>query len=323
MTDSSTPEGTGLTEAQAAEAFEAMLTRQEEGTGKPETDTEAESEEEAPEADPEEEEQPEESDESEEQDQQPQTFRVKVDGQEIEVTQDELLKGYSRTEDYRRKTTALADQRKSLDAERQALAPEREQYKAVLDAWQAQLAAPPHTDEQLEHLRNNAPEDYLRALGDNQRAKEASDRIAAEKARVDAESQREAESKRAQAFSEAEAALKGAVPEWKDPAKYQAGLKATFDYAGTYGYTPAQVLEGDARTIKDTILILRKAAAFDALQSKKPAVQKQVSAVKTASPGSQTLPTSKASDLTRSKQRLAKTGSVHDAASIFLKMLPD
>jgi hypothetical protein len=45
--------------------------------------------------------------------------------------------------------------------------------------------------------------------------------------------------------------------------------------------------------------------------------------VKTASPGAASQPTSKVTDLTRSKQRLAKTGRVNDAAAIFLKMLPD
>src|SRR5687768_8704663 len=42
------------------------------------------------------------------------TFKVKVDGQEVEVTQEELLAGYSRQEDYTRKTQALARERQEL-----------------------------------------------------------------------------------------------------------------------------------------------------------------------------------------------------------------
>ena len=41
------------------------------------------------------------------------TFKVKVDGEEVEVPEDELLKGYSRTQDYTRKTQQLAEQRKA------------------------------------------------------------------------------------------------------------------------------------------------------------------------------------------------------------------
>src|SRR6056297_3425891 len=46
-----------------------------------------------------------------------QTYTVRVDGEEVEVSLDELLSGYSRTQDYTRKTMALADQRKSLESE--------------------------------------------------------------------------------------------------------------------------------------------------------------------------------------------------------------
>jgi hypothetical protein len=46
--------------------------------------------------------------ESEEQEQ-PQVFTVKVDGKEVEVTLDELQKGYSRTQDYTRKTQQIAE----------------------------------------------------------------------------------------------------------------------------------------------------------------------------------------------------------------------
>lgn len=41
-------------------------------------------------------------------------FVVKVDGEEIEVTRDELLKGYSRQQDYTKKTQALAAERERL-----------------------------------------------------------------------------------------------------------------------------------------------------------------------------------------------------------------
>jgi len=45
-------------------------------------------------------------------------YRVKVSGEEVEVTLDELLNGYSRTADYQKKTQSLAEQRKAVEAER-------------------------------------------------------------------------------------------------------------------------------------------------------------------------------------------------------------
>ena len=42
-------------------------------------------------------------------------YRVKVDGQEVEVTQEELLRGYMRQSDYTRKTQQLANQRQQIE----------------------------------------------------------------------------------------------------------------------------------------------------------------------------------------------------------------
>ena len=48
----------------------------------------------------------------------PQRFRVKVDNEELDVDLDELIKGYSRTSDYTKKTQNLAEQRKAVESER-------------------------------------------------------------------------------------------------------------------------------------------------------------------------------------------------------------
>ena len=64
-----------------------------------------------------EEEQPDETDndESQETDVEEPKYKVKVDGEEIEVTQEELLRGYMRQKDYTQKTQALAEQRRQFE----------------------------------------------------------------------------------------------------------------------------------------------------------------------------------------------------------------
>ena len=47
----------------------------------------------------------------------PRTYTVKIDGRDTEVTEDELLSGYSRQADYTRKSQVLAEQRKKMDEE--------------------------------------------------------------------------------------------------------------------------------------------------------------------------------------------------------------
>jgi hypothetical protein len=327
MMESSTAEATGgLTVDQAAKAFEAMLGADEATpdaeTGAEEAQTEAEAEGDEPETETEDgsegEGQP------DDQPQQPQSFRVKVDGEEVEVTLDELTKGYSRTQDYTRKTQVIAEKAKALDAQMAELAPLRDQYKAVLDAYEKQLAAPPHSDEVLEYLRANDATQYAAAVADNQRHREGLDKIRAEKARLDAERQAEVQGARAKALAEAEAGLRTDIPEWADPQKLTEGLKDCFDYASkVLGLEPGDVLSGDARQIRLTLRTLRDAAAYRAIQSKKPVVQQRVAAVKTAAPGTPQAQASKVTELTRSKQRLAKTGRVDDAAAVFMHLIPD
>ena len=62
-----------------------------------------------------------------EEEEQPETPRyyVKIDGEEQEVTLEELRNGYQRQADYTRKSQALAEQRKAYEANLQAITSER------------------------------------------------------------------------------------------------------------------------------------------------------------------------------------------------------
>lgn len=76
-----------------------------------------------------EEEQPTETEEDtheEETDEEPK-YTVKVDGEEIEVTQDELLRGYMRQRDYTQKTQQLAEQRRQFEQYRPQYQPQPQQ----------------------------------------------------------------------------------------------------------------------------------------------------------------------------------------------------
>ena len=97
----------------------------------------------------------EESDESEDSEQQeeqprerlPESVKVKVNGEEVEVTLDELARGYSRQSDYSRKTQQLAEERKAFQAEAEAIRQERAQYATLLGALQKQLEAAVQVDQ--------------------------------------------------------------------------------------------------------------------------------------------------------------------------------
>ena len=54
-------------------------------------------------------------------------YKVKVDGEEIEVTQDELLRGYMRQKDYTQKTQQLAEQRRQFEQYKPQYQPQPQQ----------------------------------------------------------------------------------------------------------------------------------------------------------------------------------------------------
>jgi len=54
------------------------------------------------------------------------SYTVKVDGEEFEVTLDELRNGYQRQADYTRKAQSLAEQRKAYEANLEAVNQERQ-----------------------------------------------------------------------------------------------------------------------------------------------------------------------------------------------------
>ena len=64
-----------------------------------------------------------------------QTFTVKVDGQEVEVTQEELVNGYSRQQDYTRKTQELSQQRKTIEQKQSELEQRDAIYSQLLPKW--------------------------------------------------------------------------------------------------------------------------------------------------------------------------------------------
>jgi len=77
------------------------------------------------------------SDEVEYEEEPRQRYKVKASGEEVEVELDELIKGYQQGTDYTKKSQALAEQRKAIEAERGHL----EQVKQERQAYAQKLQA--------------------------------------------------------------------------------------------------------------------------------------------------------------------------------------
>jgi hypothetical protein len=243
--------------------------------------------------------------------------KVKVRGEEVEVTLDEALKGYSRTADYTRDKQKLADERRAFDAEKTATAAERQQLHAKITAFDEAMKAQ-EVEPDWDALRAQDPDLFVQAHAAWSVQKERRALVTAERQRLERQLAEQAAGERQQHITRESQLLLEKAPEFGDPTTGKQALADLFDYGQRHGYSADELTAiGDHRAM----LLLRKAMLYDKQQAdtaKKTAkAELKIEKVKTASPGSATVAKPKATEFTRSKQRLAKTGKVEDAARAF------
>jgi hypothetical protein len=312
MNDSSTAQATGATVADAAERIESLLGPADSETDETQEAVEASDADEEPEqSDPEGE--SDDQEEAEAPEEQPVLYSVKVAGEEVQVTLDEALKGYSREQDYTRKTQALAEESK---AEKAAIAAARDEYLGKLQAVQQIIEAnQPRVDQSL---RYSNPAEWSAQMLQHQQWAEQRRGVALEAERLNAEQAlEEARGRQSLAVQEAEKLL-SAIPEWKDPATAKAETAKLREYGQSIGFSDAELDDVfDHRAVR----VLRDAMAYRDLVAKSGKVRSTVEARKVAKPGTATAAPSKSQDLQRAKQRLRQSGSVNDAEAAILRML--
>lgn len=276
--------------------------------------TEPETEEDAEALQAEEESESDETEESEEQEEQPTVYHVKVDGEEIEVTLDELQKGYSRTQDYTRKTQALAEQRKEAEAELSQVRQERAYYAQMLGALEQQLAQADQAPD-WDRLYQENPNEWVRQRELWRDKQDKLNAVKAEQERLTVTAKQEAEKVRQEQLQLEAQKLVEAIPEWKDSKKAATERAKLMDAAKAVGYADSELEQ-----IMDhrAVVLLRKAALYDELMGKKSTIKPVPSkGPKTSKPGSAGSQPTKQSEAKQAQSRLAKTGSMKDAAAAF------
>jgi hypothetical protein len=323
-----TPEDSGsgtLTVGQAANAFEGLMNTPANSTEQLEGEQETEQVE-AQEAEPQTEEveteegEAEEQEETEVEEEEQPRYKVKAAGEEKDVTLDELIKGYQLGADYTKKTTEVAEQRKAVEAERQAI----EEAKYTRDAYAQRLQAieqfivSQSPNEDLTYLKENDPIGYAVKVAELSEKKEQLNAIRAEQYRI-AEMQ-QSENARAMQDRVAQEAQKltQVLPEFSDPAKGENLRSEIRNYGKSLGFTDVELSHVyDSRHV----VTLHKAMMYDKLQKSKPAVTKKVSeAPKMLKAGSST-GNNNTETIKKQKAQLRNSGRVRDAAALFEQFL--
>ena len=256
--------------------------------------------------------------EAEEEEDKPPVFTVKVDGKNVEVTLEELQKGYSREADYTRKTQQVSEERRAFAAEAELVRTERQQYSQLLGSLQAQLQqnAAPQVD--MDRLYSEDPIEWVRQKELARDAEKVHAAIVSEKQRLShIQAQEQYQSMQAHLAEQQDAMLK-AIPEWANPDKAKAEKTLLIEWGQKLGFSSDEL-----KNIFDhrAVVALRKAALYDQMMTKRGNIRPAVNnGPKPAKPGAAGR-MDNTTDSRRSQQRLAKTGRVNDAASAIEHLL--
>jgi len=249
---------------------------------------------------------------------QPQTFTVKVDGQEVEVTQDELINGYSRQQDYTRKTQELSQQRKTIEQQQAELAQRDAIYSQLLPKMEAQLKGELANEPDWNTLYEDDPVGYVREKQLWDEKKEKLSAVSAEQQRLQQEALVKQQQQIAQFVEYGNQKLLEIIPEWQNPEVATKEKLAISEYAvNTLGYTPQEIQQVyDYRALLGLRNAWLNSKTVEATK-KKPT---QKAPARVARPGTTNRPKS-AAPVKKAKQRLAKSGKVQDAAKVFEQFL--
>ena len=347
MTNNAKPNGFETDISKATQAFEEMLTPPEEQEAieentdveevsdetEAETEIEAQEEIEEDEAEAEIEEEAEEEEEQELQEDQVevdeteelQTYVVKVGGEEIEVTQEELINGYSRNSDYTRKTQELSELRKDLDNKQSELDNnlsdinrERAEYRELLPKIKTMLQNGFVEEPNWESLKELDQVEYLTKKQEWDEHLKKIKSVDDEYNRIAEQERAERQEKLNKQLLESQQKLSDLLPEWKDEKVKMEEISNITKTAESLGFTKEEV---NSVTDYRFILLLRDASLYNKQKTalkKKPTQAK--ARTKLAKPGTsnRVKPTS---SVKKAQQRVAKTGRVSDAANYFEKII--
>mgnify|MGYP002477999130 CR=1 FL=1 len=256
--------------------------------------------------------------EAEEEEDKPPVFTVKVDGKNVEVTLEELQKGYSREADYTRKTQQVSEERRAFQAEADLVRTERQQYSQLLGSLKAQLQqnAAPQVD--MDRLYHEDPIEWVKQRELVRDAEKVHAAINSEQQRLSTiQAQEQYQSMQAHLAQQQDALLK-AIPEWGNPDKAKAEKTLLIEWGQKLGFSSDEL-----KNIFDhrAVVALRKAALYDQMMTKRGNIRPAVNnGPKPAKPGAAGR-MDNTTDSRRSQQRLAKTGRVNDAASAIEHLL--
>lgn len=243
---------------------------------------------------------------------------VEIDGKPIELTKSEIQSGYLRQADYTRKTQALAEERKQFQTVVQQAQEQEKIYSELLPVMvqrmQQYMPQPPKPElidaDPVSYMKQK--EAYEREMGDLQAAQ-------AEMQRMSQKSQVEQEQQLQAIVAQNAQMLPELIPEWKEAKNYERDRIKLRDYLKSRQFSDQEIDNAyDARIV---------ALAYDAmrwreLKNSKPKQSEPLEkALRPPTPPATKPMSTQTKATVEARKRLAKTGSIRDAAAVFESLI--
>lgn len=186
-------------------------------------------------------------------------FTVKINGEEQDVTLDELAAGYSRQSDYTKKTTEVASQRKEVEQLQAELLQERQALQQGLQQLNQQLTSQTSnepTKEYWDQLYQDDPLDYVKQRDDWRDKKEQLAQVNAAQQQIAQQQAQEQQVEFQKHLAQEQQKLVKAIPEWKDPKKAEAEKANMITWAKRAGFTDQELSQASDHRAIVTMLSL-------------------------------------------------------------------
>jgi len=246
-------------------------------------------------------------------------YKVKASGEEVEVELDELIKGYQQGTDYTKKSQALAEQRKAIEAERghlEQVKQERQAYAQKLQALDSFLTQQ-NRGVDLDVLRETDPIGYAVEVAEQSQREKQLAVVRNEQQRIAQQQQAEQQATLQNHLRQESEKLVSLIPELATP-QGDAVRKQIRDYAKSVGWTDQELSSVyDSRAVQT----LYKAMKYEQLQKSKPELNKKLVAAPKMMRSGTSVPQARSSQDKQVMQRLRETGKVTDAARAFERFL--
>ena len=236
-------------------------------------------------------------------------YLAKVDGEEVEVSAEDLIKSYQLEQTAQKRLREAAEERKKVQADVTQVEAERKYYAenlALLQDALKQYEQGNRTEEQWSELYQQDPIAYMKAKED---ARDKQTKMQAVQQEQLALQQRQVETEQVKLLER--------IPEWKDPDVARKEKNEVVTYAQRFGFNDQEIA---ATTDSRVVDLLRKAYLFDQLQSRKPVATKKVKKAPKMIKSTATKGKVNVSEQNRKKafDKLTKSGRKEDAISYLL-----